>query len=200
MPYPHGAIVDGRYGAHRCLAVAASILLGVAAAAGAQPAREDAPLIAIGRDGNAYTVTARFDVPHSAAVALNVLTDYEGIPRFVPDIKKSTVVHRHGPDAVVEQEAVSSVMMFSKRVHVRLSVQETSHSLRFRDELGTSFTRYEGHWQLTEYPGHTVVAYQLVADPSFGVPGFLIRRLLTRDATEMIGRLRVEMAARATAR
>lgn len=197
---PHFSTMSGeRLGAHRLLAATVTLLLGVAVAA-ASATIDTTPVVSIGRQRDAYTVDARFDVRHPAALALEVLTDYEAIPRYMPDVKKSVVRHRYGHYAIVEQEVVSRVMMFSKRVQLRLAIVQSDDTLRFRDELGTSFHRYEGHWTLTEQGGTTAVRYHLVAHPSFSVPAFLIRRLLARDANETIDRLRVEMAARAKTR
>jgi hypothetical protein len=193
------AICGGRLGAHRLLAATVTLLLGVAVV-GTSASTDTAPVVTIGRDRDAYTVDARFDVPQPAALALRVLTDYEAIPRYMPDVKKSVVRHRYGHYAIVEQEVVSRVMMFSKRVHLRLAIVQSDDTLRFRDELGTSFHRYEGRWELTERADRTSVRYHLVAHPSFSVPAFLIRRLLARDANETIERLRAEIAARAPTR
>lgn len=189
----------GGRSSRRLLIAAATLLLGVAATV--RPALADErPDVAIGRDGDAYTVAARFRVPHPSALVLSVLSDYDDIPRFVPDVKKSAVIETRGAVRIVEQEAVSHVMMFSKRVRLQLVVEETSDSLTFRDQLGTSFARYEGRWNLAACPDGTIVSYRLVAEPSFSVPGFLIRRLLSRDAGDMIDSLRAEMDARATRR
>lgn len=187
----------GRQGAHRLLAATVMLLLGMAVVA-ASATLDTTPVVSIGRQQDAYTVDARFEVRHPAALALEVLTDYEAIPRYMPDVKKSVVRHRYGHYAIVDQEVVSRVMMFSKRVHLRLAIVQSDDTLRFRDELGTSFHQYEGRWELTEQDGRTFVRYHLVAQPSFSVPAFLIRRLLARDANETIERLRAEIAARAT--
>jgi hypothetical protein len=42
-----------------------------------------------------------------------------------------------------------------------------------------------------------LVVYGAAPAPAFSVPGFLLRRLLDRDARVMIERLRLEIAARA---
>jgi hypothetical protein len=107
------------------------------------------------------------------------------------------VLERAAGRAVVEQEAVSSVMMFSKRVHLVLEIDEQPGALLFRDRCGRSFARYEGAWRVSLAEGRTAITYELTADPSFGVPRFLLERLLRRDSTEMIGRLQHEIAARA---
>ena len=87
--------------------------------------------------------------------------------------------------------------MFSKRVHLVLEVRESPNTIRFRDRCGRSFVRYEGSWTMVETDGRTDIRYQLSAQPSFDVPEFLLKRLLKRDATRMIERLRVAIAARA---
>jgi ribosome-associated toxin RatA of RatAB toxin-antitoxin module len=142
-------------------------------------------------------VTARFDVLQPATVALAVLTDYEQIPRFMPDVKTSTIVERGIDRIVVDQEAVARVMLFSKRIYLRLDVRTDHGTIAFRDISGKSFINYEGAWRVTEQSGRTTIQYELRAQPSFDVPAFLLTRLLKRDAHEMIERLRTEMSARA---
>lgn len=143
-----------------------------------------------------YAVAAQFEVPQPPSHALAVLTDYEHIPRFMPGVRTSIVRERSAGRVVVEQEAVSRMMMFSKRIHLLLEVREEGDTLRFRDAAGHSFSTYEGTWHLSELSGRTVVTYELRAKPNFDVPGFLLGRLLRRDARQMIDSLRAEIAAR----
>ena len=129
-----------------------------------------------------------------------VLTDYENIPRFMPAVKTSTVTERGDDYAVVEQEAVATFMLFSKRIHLVLDVQEHAGTIRFSDRCGKSFERYEGAWTVSDTGGRTTIGYRLTAKPSFDVPAFLLKRLLKRDALQMIGHLQTEIASRAAAR
>ena len=147
------------------------------------------------RDGM-YFVSARFSVPQPPSAALAVLTDYEQIPRFMPGVTISVVRERSAERVLVEQEAVSRMMMFSKRVHLLLEVNEETNTLRFRDSCGRSFAVYEGAWRLSALDGRTTISYELRAKPKFAIPGVLLKRLLTRDAKTMIERLRAEIAAR----
>ena len=62
-----------------------------------------------------YSVTARFQVPQPSKVVLAVLTDYEDIPRFMPDINTRVVVERSDDRAIVQQEAVQSDAVFEAR-------------------------------------------------------------------------------------
>jgi hypothetical protein len=97
----------------------------------------------------------------------------------------------------VEQEAVARFMMFSRTIHLVLEVHEDRGAVRFRDRWGKSFTLYEGVWTISEREGETHVTYELSANPSFDVPEFLLKRLLKRDASRMIERLKSEIEARA---
>lgn len=143
-----------------------------------------------------YTVRAKFTVPQSPEAAMAVLTDYELLPRFMPDLKNSSVIARTGARVTVAQEAVASFFPFSKHIYLTLEIDEMPHALAFKDRSGKSFSQYNGTWQVSKVEGRTVVVYTLVAKPSFSVPEFLLTKLLKRDAGRMITALQAEIAAR----
>jgi ribosome-associated toxin RatA of RatAB toxin-antitoxin module len=186
----------GRQNARRLIAAAALIAVGVVASPATAAAQHDRPVTVSEHDG-VYTVAATFTVTEAASFAIAALTDYSQIPRFMPEVRMSTVLERSDDRTVVEQEAVARFMMFSKRVHLVLEVQEAPGVIRFRDRCGKSFARYEGAWTIAERDGHTHITYELSATPSFDVPEFLLKRLLKRDAVQMIERLKTEIEARA---
>jgi ribosome-associated toxin RatA of RatAB toxin-antitoxin module len=183
----------GRTGARQLLVTAAWIVC--AAAALPATAASDAQ-VTVREDGGVYTVAAAFVVPEPVSAAMAVLTDYEQIPRFMPAVRTSNVLERGEGLTVVEQEAVARLMMFSKRIYLVLEIHETSGTIRFRDRCGKSFARYEGAWTIAERDGGAAIAYELTATPSFDVPEFLLKRLLKRDAAQMIERLQTEIAVR----
>jgi hypothetical protein len=115
----------------------------------------------------------------------------------MPDVRSSRVVERSATGVIVEQEAVARVLFFSKQISLRLDIQEDAGAIRFRDRSGRSFTRDEGRWLLREQDGHAVVTYELTAQPAFDVPGWVLTRLLKRDAERLIERLQAEIRARA---
>jgi len=182
----------------RFLAVAAVAIsvssLGAQATTDSEPVAPAA--VSVREENGAYLVRAQFDVPQAAHIARAVLTDYEQIPRFMPDVKISVVVDRTASRLLVEQEAVSKFGLFSKTVHLRLEVIEDGNRIRFIDRCGKSFKHYSGSWTLLPAGSRTTLTYELTAQPDFGVPEFIIKRLLKRDAGEMIVRLRGEIATR----
>jgi carbon monoxide dehydrogenase subunit G len=163
-------------------------------------AQQSAPNVTVREEKGVYTVSARFEIPQPPSVALAVLTDYEQIPRFMPDVETSVVRERDAAHVVVEQEAVARLMMFSKRLHLVLDIEERPDALIFNDRCGRSFVRYEGAWRLSQQDGHTTITYELAAEPSFDVPGVVLKRLLRRDSGRMVERLQREIAARAALR
>ena len=147
-------------------------------------------------DGGAYYVAAQFHVAAPVAVVHAVLTDYEGIPRFMPGVRTSRVLERESGRTRVAQEAVSRYMLFSKRVFLELDITEAPGVIQFTDRIGRSFTRYAGSWTVATADAGTMVGYELDAAPAFSVPAFVLRKLLDRDARAMIDGLRAEIATR----
>jgi hypothetical protein len=177
------------------LAILTLLLPAVAGAA----AGEDPRVVVQEASKGTYRVSARFLVDVPGAVARDVLTDYVNIPRMIPDVKVSRVLRR-GPDtAVVEQEAVSKFMFFSKRVRLILDIREGTDCIRFRDTSGESFHLYEGSWTIIPQEQGVELVYELTAAPAFDAPLFAVRRALSADARDMSQRLRTEMLTRAAA-
>src|SRR5215218_8385561 len=149
------------------------LLFAVMLAAGGSLARADSTIptrISVSHANGVYLVAATFEVAAPAAKALAVLTDYEQIPRFMPDVRSSVVRQRSTGRALVEQEAVSRFMMFSKRVHLLLDIVEGADDITFEDRCGTSFKRYLGRWIASVSDGRTLLTYELRAEPAFEVP------------------------------
>jgi hypothetical protein len=89
----------------------------------------------------AYSARGSFIVATTADVVWQAIADYEAIPRVAPSVKVSRVISRDGGRVVVEQEAVAAALLFSKRVHLLLEIEETPPvAIRFRD-VGPSRTR-----------------------------------------------------------
>ena len=66
--------------------------------------------VTVRRDGQAYRVSASFATRQTAAVARAVLTDYEGIPRYMPDVRTSRVVSREPAQVVVMSQPVGATV------------------------------------------------------------------------------------------
>jgi ribosome-associated toxin RatA of RatAB toxin-antitoxin module len=181
--------------ARRLLICAALITIAASA-----PSAADDQSVTVTERAGIYQVSATFAVPKTPADAVAVLMDFEKIPDFVPDMKTSTVIERTDGNTVVEQEAVARFMMFSKTVHLVLNVSEDGGVITFRDRCGKSFAVYEGSWTVKPSANGATITYRLAAKPSFDVPGFVLKRLLKRDASELIARIKAEITTRGNVR
>ena len=146
----------------------------------------------------AYVVDAAFDVNAPATIAWEVLTDYEGIGRFVSSIRQSTVKQRNGGRVLLEQHGVGRAWIVSLPMHVVLEVREHDQRLlAFRDLCGKSFTTYEGAWEITTIGSVTRVTYRLKADPGGRQPAMLARSAIGGSVRKLLDEVRLEMLARA---
>src|SRR5579864_7263171 len=114
----------------RLITAAAALFALIASSAAAQ---ELPPNVTVTEESGVYRVVARFLVDQPSSIVWSVLTDYEGIPRFVPEIRTSRILDRSNSTTIVEQEAVSSVLLFSKRIHLVLEIDEQPDALIFHD-------------------------------------------------------------------
>ena len=199
VPRRHSAATAGRTNARRfLLAAAAVVMAGSLVIAGSSSDNETR--VAVTEADGVYTVSASFAVNDPPDAVMTVLTDYARIPNYMPGVEISRVLERTPTGALIEQQAVSKFMMFSKRVHLVLDVREGLGEVHFRDRCGKSFAAYEGAWIVSQQDSVTVVDYYLSARPSFDVPSFVLKHLLRRDASDLIDRIKAEITARANVR
>ena len=178
---------------HRAFLVALSIL-SVPASGATSPID-----IAVERDSDsAYVVEAAFDVNVPASITWEVLTDYEGIGRFVSSIRQSTIKTREPGRVLLEQHGVGRAWIISLPMHVVLDVREDNHRiLAFHDICGKSFTVYEGTWELSAVNGGTRVTYRLKADPTGRQPAMLAKSAIRGSVKKLLDEVRREMLTRA---
>ena len=146
----------------------------------------------------AYMVDASFDVNVPATIAWEVLTDYEGIGRFVSSIRQSTIKKREAGRIVLEQHGVGRAWIISLPMHVILEVREQDqYVLAFRDLCGKSFSTYEGQWELAAAGPRTRVTYRLKADPTGRQPAMLAKSAIKGSVKKLLDEVRQEILARA---
>jgi len=145
-----------------------------------------------------YVVDAAFDVDAPATIAWEVLTDYEGMGRFVSSIRQSTVKQRSGGRVLLEQHGVGRAWIVSLPMHVVLEVREQdARVLMFRDVCGKSFTTYEGAWELTTIGSGTRIIYRLKADPTGRQPAMVAKSAIKGSVRKLLDEVRHEILARA---
>src|SRR5436190_11177165 len=100
------------------------LIVAIVVALSANAAATTSPAVTVSEKDGVYSVAATFTSAQTPWLAVAALTDYAQIPRFMPEVRLSRVLERADDRAVVEQEAVARFMMFSKRVHLVLEIEE----------------------------------------------------------------------------
>jgi len=138
----------------------------------------------IERQGEYITVNASALMQVDARIAWEVLSDYDNLARFIPDMKSSRVVSRSGGRVRVEQTGEFGFFFYRQPVDVTLEVFEQPphridarriagniRELETRYELGTSDAGVR-----FGYSGRFIPAFSL--PPLIGMP--IVRRIVER--------------------
>jgi hypothetical protein len=165
--------------------------------AAAVPARSDDVTVVIAKTAGTCRVHGMFQAPVSGAVAWEVLTDYDGIGRFVAAVETSHVERREDGRVRIHQVAVAHALLIKRRVRVMLDViEEPSHRIVFRDVLGQDFHDYVGEWRISEDSTGVQVNYMLEVRPRALVVRTLCKGTMNHMARELLQEVRVEMLRR----
>jgi ribosome-associated toxin RatA of RatAB toxin-antitoxin module len=175
-----------------CKRVAVMLFLsGLLAAGGAASA---APALALtvervdGADGSkVYQIASSATVAAAPAVVWRVLTDYNRMAEFVPDLKSARVVSRSGDRVVIEQRGAVRFLFISQPI--RLVVQAHEQALERIDVtlIEGDMKVYHAAWELhPAAAGGTTVNYSASIEPKFYVPGVMGASLVRQDIAKMM--------------
>jgi hypothetical protein len=175
----------------------AALFLATAPAAASTPR----PEVALTREGGVFRLQASFIVDAPPGVVWGVLTDYDGMTRFLSSLKRSRVLEKKPGEAVIEQEGSARLLMFSRAIKLVLKVAELPPArIEFKDISDKEFDEYDGSWTVKPAAGGTSVSYQLFAEMKASlVPRAVARRVLEKSVRRQLEELSAEMLKRAQA-
>lgn len=152
----------------------------------------------VSRSVEGLEVEGRFRVAAPHSVVWAVLTDYDGIHRFVSSMRESRVTARRDDEVMVEQVAVGRLLLFKRQLRATLRVHEEAPGcIRFEDVLHKDFERYQGEWRIEDHGPEVEVTYRLSARPAGSIPDFLARGMFARTVRQLLNELQREIENRA---
>jgi uncharacterized protein YndB with AHSA1/START domain len=168
-------------------------LAGLAAAFAAEsPIRQ----IDVVRDGDTYVLDAVMFAPVPPAIAWAVLTDFDHMANWVPNVRRSRVVARAGEVATVEQVGVVRMGLFGFPF-VSLRAIDTSGPLTIRSrQLEGSMRRIESTMRLAAERDGTRLSYHLELVPSLLAGRLVSETMLEREIGEQFSAIVAEMLRR----
>ncbi len=135
-----------------------------------------------------FEVIASGRVKASPAAVWKVLTDYEAMPGFVPDLEKSRVISRTPNRVILEQSGMARFLFLRRTINLIVHVsEEPISSIEIRLVTG-DMKVYHCRWEMTPIPetGGTRIAYTGKMVPKFYVPGMLGSNIIRRDIERML--------------
>ena len=140
-------------------------------------------------------VQLRTAIPVS--VLWKVLTDYDQLDRFIPNLSTSELVLRDGETVRVLQVGSQQLLglRFSAQVLLELKEELPDGVLRFRMLKG-DFRRFEGSWQMRELPDGSSLIYELTVQGCLGMPIGLIEERLRDDLSSNLRAVELEAKRR----
>ncbi len=111
-----------------------------------------------------------------------VLTDYDHLAEFVPNLVESRFLGSENGRKLVRQVGSQKVLFARFSAAVVLAIEEIfPHQLRFQ-EIEGDFLLFEGFWELAEWLNQqTLLTYHLQVKPPRRMPVGLVERRICRD-------------------
>ena len=127
-----------------------------------------------------------------------VLTDYDNLSRFIPNLQTSRFLWRRADVVGLEQEGAQTFMglRFKARVEPELTEHVAQRRLSFVMTKG-DFRRFEGAWQIGQDAAGTTLLYELTVQGCLGMPIGLIEQRLQEDLAANLRAVQAEAQRRA---
>ena len=159
-----------------------------AVAAGAQEPRPEGTFSA-SREGELVNVFGTVQLPVAPRIAWSVLTDYEGYPRFISQVRESRVIARNETGVVLQQRGDFGILFLKQTLGSRLLVTEQAPRTVLARSIEGPLRDFHGRYELEPVPGGVRLTYHGRFVPDFDLPPFIgmaaLRYSLRRNFQEM---------------
>jgi hypothetical protein len=116
------------------------------------------------RSGARIDVRARGVVAAPVAVVWQTLTDYEGLPGFIPGLSSSVVASRQGNRLIVDQTGEARFLVFTLPIEVRLEVTQSPPDWVATRAVRGNLRRMTGQYDIYPDPGRGTVLIRYYGD------------------------------------
>ena len=170
------------------------LLLGVTAPVMAQAPKLELPKLEVSvnrvdQDGqHMYEVDATGTVAAPLPKVWRILTGYDRMAEFVPDMESSKVLSRNSGEVIIEQFGVARFLFMSRTIHLIVRAVEQPMSSIDISLISGYMKHYESRWELVPVPetGGTKIIYHGKMLPNFYVPSLLGAKMVRSDIERMM--------------
>jgi len=151
------------------------------------------------RRGEAVEVRAHALLDAPAQLVWQVISDYERLPQFVPNLRRSAVIARNGNRVLLEQSGEARFAFFSVPIEVRLEVVEQPLDWIASRAVAGNLRRLSGRYEL--HPdaarGGVLLRYAGAIEPGFELPPIVGIAALRSSVEQQFGAMVQEILRRA---
>ena len=177
------------------------LALGICIALFASAACAETPVtIDVRRNGDAFEVDTTLFAPVPLDVAWEVLTDFENMEKFVPNVSASRILATDGNRLTIEQNGRARFGPLSFAFDSQRRVELTPRTQIRSTQLKGNMRRMESVTTFIPAEGGTRLRYQVEVVPGALFPAALTERFLEHEIEEQFGAIVREMERRAGAR
>ena len=142
-------------------------------------------------EGDLITVMASAELQVDPRTVWNVISDYDHLAEFIPDMRSSRVIRRDGDQLLVEQVGVFGVLFLHRHVEVKLAVAESPPARIVARAVAGDFREFDGSYEVENLPSGAVrLTYSGRLVPDFPIPPFIgsivVRSVLAKQFTAMV--------------
>lgn len=133
-----------------------------------------------------YQIASSGTVAAAPAAVWRILTDYDHLADYVPDLKSAKVVSRDGVKVIIEQRGATSFLFFSRDIHLVVQALEQAQSRIDVTLVEGDMKVYRCSWELRPDGSGTKVIYNATIEPKFYVPGMVGTSIVRKDIAKMM--------------
>jgi ribosome-associated toxin RatA of RatAB toxin-antitoxin module len=142
-----------------------------------------------------YHITSSGTVAATPAVVWRILTDYNHLADYLPNLNSTRVVSRDGDTIIVEQLGTARFLFFSHAIRLVVQVHERAPDRIDISLVDGDMKVYRATWQLSAVAGAagTRVDYNATIEPKFDVPGIVGTNVVRKDIAKMMAAVFVRL-------
>ena len=180
----------------RALLLAAALLACAPALAADPPMRR----LSVVPKGEGYACESEMVIPVPPALAWEVMTDFDSMARWVPNLRSSRVLRREGAVVTIEQVGIAQFgpLSFDFTMERRLELEPPT-GIAAVQTRGT-LKRYQSTIRLAPDMGGTRMTYRVDIEPGLLVGAILSKEFIEHELREQFGAIAGEMVRRDAAR
>ena len=135
-----------------------------------------------------YQITSSGTVEAAPDAVWRILTDYNHLADYLPNMKSTRVLSRNGDNVILEQLGTARFLFFSRKIRLLVQVSERAPD---RIDIGLiegDMKVYRARWELSPLAGATGtrVVYTATIVPKFDVPGIVGTTVVKNDIARMM--------------